>query len=313
MRKVSIIITTHSRPHLLPRAIESARLSGRDIEIVVVDDASTDGTRELCGAVPGIRYVRVEHNRRVAGARNIGLAASAGEYVSFLDDDDERLPDSVDRQVECLEAEPRAGMIYGQALVVDQRGAPTRRLYPLSCPQGDIFWALLGQNFIPCGSVVFRRSCLRRVGLLDEAVPGVDDWDLWVRVAECFPVIAVERPVLKWRQSSPGSGQGSSAAAELVRLSVRQFRARWMRLGRAARAPDDLRRKAWRTFSSGMASHLVCEAARAQAEGHSLHAAGNLFTALCLLPLAVLRLPFDGPRTRALLNRVGSIRGTKAV
>src|ERR1700750_2842420 len=152
MHRVSIIITTHNRPRILPRAVESARLSGRDPEIVVVDDASTDETGEVCRSLQGIRYIRLERNQGMASARNVGLRASSGELISFLDDDDERLPGSLDMQVERLEAEPRAAMIYGQALIVGGSGAASQRLYPEHCPRGDIFWELLGQNFIPCGS-----------------------------------------------------------------------------------------------------------------------------------------------------------------
>jgi hypothetical protein len=92
MQRVSIIITTHNRPRLLSRAVASARLSGRDPEIVVVDDASTDETGEVCRSLPDISYIRVDHQQGVACARNLGLKASSGEFISFLDDDDERLP-----------------------------------------------------------------------------------------------------------------------------------------------------------------------------------------------------------------------------
>lgn len=306
MQRVSIIITTHNRPRLLSRAVASARLSGRDTEIVVVDDASTDETVEVCRSLPGICYIRVERNQGVACARNVGLQASSGKYISFLDDDDERLPGSLDMQVERLEAEPRAGMIYGQALIDDGGGAAAQRLYPRHCPRGDVFWELLGQNFIPCGSAVFRRSCLARVGLLDERVPGIDDWDLWIRMAEHFNVIAAEQPVFSWRRSAPGSGQGSSSGARMVRMAVRQFRERWMCLGRAAQAPRSARRAAWYAFSGGMARHLVWEAVRAQAAGRTRQAAENIFTGLRLLPSAMLRVPFDRGRARRAL---GLLRG----
>ena len=306
MHRVSIIITTHNRPRLLSRAVASARLSGRDPEIVVVDDASTDETGEACRSLQGIRYIRVERRQGVACARNVGLQASSCEFISFLDDDDERLPGSLDMQVECLEAEPRAGMIYGQALIVGVGGAAAQRLYPKHCPRGDIFWELLEQNFIPCGSAVFRRSCLMRVGLLDERVPGIDDWDLWLRMAEHFNVTATERPVYSWRRSAPGSGQGSSSGARMVRMAVRQFRERWMRLDRAAQAPRGARRAARHAFSEGMARHLVWEAVRAQAAGRTRQAAGNIFTGLRLLPSAMLRVPFDRRRARAAL---GLLRG----
>jgi len=210
MIKASIIITTHHRPHLLPRAVESARAAGTGVEIVVVDDASTDETAEVCKNLAGINYVRVEHNQKVAGARNVGLVASHGEYLSFLDDDDTRLPHSLDRQIDLFEQTPGAGLIYGQA-IVESGGTLPSRSYPAECPQGDIFWKLLSRNFIPCGSVVFRRSCLSRVGLLDDRIPGLDDWDLWVRIAEIFPVIAIETPVTVWQRSSPAASLSSSA------------------------------------------------------------------------------------------------------
>lgn len=307
MQRVSIIITTHNRPRLLPRAVESARLSGGDTEIVVVDDASTDETVEVCRSLQGIRYIRVERRKGVACARNVGLRASSCEYISFLDDDDERLPGSLDMQVERLEAEPRAALIYGQALIVGDGAADAQRLYPKHCPRGDIFWELLGQNFIPCGSAVFRRSSLMSVGLLDEKVPGIDDWDLWLRMAERFNVTAVEQPVYSWRRSAPGSGQGSSSGARMVRMAVRQFRERWMRLDRAALAPRSTRRAAWRAFSEGMARHLFWEAARAQTTGRTRQAAENMLAGLRLLPSAMLRVPFDRRRARAAF---GLLRGS---
>src|SRR4051794_24382893 len=112
MPKATIIITTHHRPHLLPRAVESALCAGTDVEVVVVDDASTDETARVCESLQDVRYVRVERNQGVAGARNIGILASSGQYISFLDDDDVRLAHSLDAQVEALEAAKEAGMIY---------------------------------------------------------------------------------------------------------------------------------------------------------------------------------------------------------
>jgi glycosyltransferase involved in cell wall biosynthesis len=203
MTRASIIITTHERPQSLRRAAESARRAGTSVEVIVVDDASTDETESVCGDLPWIKYVRVERNQGVAGARNVGLLASCGEYVTFLDDDDLRLPGSLDRQLELLEADEQAGLIYGQALCVDQAGRPTTQIYPRACLEGDVFWSLLAQNFIPCGSAVFRRACLDRVGLLDDSVSGLDDWDLWIRIAELYPIVALKEPVIQWRRSTP--------------------------------------------------------------------------------------------------------------
>src|SRR3712207_6699120 len=111
MPSVSVIIPTHGRPRLLPRAVESARRAGRDVEVIVVDDASTDETAEVCRGLEGVRYVRLERNQGVAGARNVGLLVSTADYVAFLDDDDLRLPGSLDRQRAVLEARPAAGFV----------------------------------------------------------------------------------------------------------------------------------------------------------------------------------------------------------
>lgn len=290
MPRTSIIIATHSRPQLLPKAIESARAAGTDIEVVVVDDASSDETAKVCRSLSGINYVRLDRNQRVAGARNVGLVASRGEYLTFLDDDDTRLPGSLDAQVEALAREPKAGMIYGQAIRGDEQGKAAHLSDPATCPQGDIFWKLLGRNFIPCGSALFRRSCLSSVGLLDDSVPGVDDWDLWVRIAEIYPIMSLEIPVIIWRRSTPASGQGTSQAAELVSLSVRQFRNCWMNLPRARTASKRARRAVWRAFSENMAEHLLWESARAlrcRRPGQSLR---DLSILPRLSPISLMRI-----------------------
>jgi hypothetical protein len=304
MPLTSIIITTHSRPRLLPRAVESARAAGTNVEVIVVDDASTDETGDVCRTLADVKYVRVERNRHVAGARNVGLLASRGEYVTFLDDDDLRLPDSVDEQVELLEADRQAGMVYGQAICGDQQGAPTSHVYAHVYPQGDVFWKLLSRNFIPCGSAVFRRTCLHRVGLLDEELSGIDDWDLWVRIAELYRIIALPKSVMIWRRSTPVSGQGSSRAAHVASQSVRQFQQGWMKLPRAAAASPETRREAWRQFSTNVAAHLVWEALRSLRYGDVAQATRNTFAVLRLCPLSAVRLA-RGRNVLALLRTLG--------
>jgi glycosyltransferase involved in cell wall biosynthesis len=289
MSKVSIIITTHNRPHLLPRAVDSARASGNEVEIVVVDDASSDETASVCRSLSGINYVRVDRNQGVAGARNLGLVASRGEFVSFLDDDDQRLPNSVDKQIAALEKNPGAALIYGQAVPEDASG--TRHSpYPADCPQGDVFWQLLTRNFIPCGSAVFRRECLSRVGLLDDSISGIDDWDLWVRIAEIFSIAAVEEPVMIWRQSTRTSSQGSSRTVDLIEQGRRRFREHWLKLPRVQSAAQNERREAWRSFSNNVSEHLVWEVFSALGRFELGYAGKSTLTALRLHPRALLGL-----------------------
>ncbi len=290
MPRASIIIATHSRPELLRRAVTSAQSASRDVEVVVVDDASTDHTAEVCRALPGIKYMRLERNQRVAGARNVGLVASTGQFISFLDDDDTRLPQSLDAQIELLEKNTDAPLAYGQAFYSDADGQITGDAYPSECPQGEIFWELVTRNFIPCGSAVFRRSVITRLGLLDDTVPGIDDWDMWVRIAELYPIIARAQPVVTWRQSHPRSAQGTSDAAKLISDSTRKFKSSWMRLPKAVTAAREVRRTAWRKFSENMLEHALWQTARSGASGKTLQALKNLAATPQLDPSAIVRV-----------------------
>lgn len=303
MHKVSVIIATYNRPRLLPRAVESARGAGRDVEVVVVDDASTEETAEACLAFPDVRYLRVERNQGLGGARNLGILASSGEYITFLDDDDVRLPGSLDVQVEALKAAPEAGFVYGQAFFGDQEGSATNHLFPSPCPQGDIFWELLERNFIACASAVFRRSCLYRIGLPGSTIPGIEDWDLWVRLSELYPVVAVERPVVIYRRATADSGQFTSDAAGMARRIAAAHRERWLTLPRAMNAPPARRQAARRQFSRNMANHLIWEAGRSLKGGHVMVARKNLLAALRLHPLGVAHRATRPSNLRFLLAR----------
>ncbi|HEX5703197.1 MAG TPA: glycosyltransferase family 2 protein [Pyrinomonadaceae bacterium] len=262
MARASVIIATRNRPHLVTRAVQSAALSGSDLEIVVVDDGSSEETGRLCRDLRGVKYVRLEKNIGTGGARNAGIRAATSDYLSFLDDDDVRLAQTLDRQIEILDHEPAVALVYGQALVDSDGTVQNGKPYPAACPQGDVFLELLTQNFIPSGSVLFRRSCLDTSGLLNEKISGIEDWDLWVRIAEHHPVRALDAPVMVWRRSQPGSAQLTSRADRVVALSVQQFQ-RWMDLPRAAAASSEVRRQVWEKFCVNMAEHLIYESIRA--------------------------------------------------
>jgi len=289
MASVSVIIPTFNRPRLLPRSVESALRAGPDVEVIVADDASCDETASVCKTLRDIKYVRLDSNHGVAGARNAGLRASTGEYLSFLDDDDLRLPNSIDAQVNLLEAQPDAGMIYGRALYGDEQCLPKGGSYPDECPQGDIFWQVMQWNFVPCLTVIFRRACLERVGLLDESAAGVDDWDLWVRIAELYPVLATEQAVAIWRQPTATSGQFSFRAERMHRRARRLHRDKWLRLPRSMEAHDEHRSQASRAFADRATQQMFWEAVSRFKAGRSLDSIRLAFEMARLYPLTVVR------------------------
>ena len=309
MPTVSVIIATRNRASLLPRAVESARLAAAGVgaEVVVVDDASTDETGEVCRRL-GVRALRA---RRLgpSGARNVGLAASAAEYVSFLDDDDTRLPGSLDAQVAALAARPDAGLAYGRALYGDAEGRPAGGSYPDECPQGDVFWELMRRNFIPCPTVLFRRECLLRVGLLDEDAPGIEDWDLWVRIAEQYPVISDGRALAVWRRPTLTSGQFTSRPERLHRLARRLHREKWLRLPRAAAAGREERRQAADAFADGEAQALVWEAAEGLKAGSPAAFARVALAGARMYPVSFAGKALAAAVSRGARRKAGTSRG----
>lgn len=289
MPGVSIIIPTHNRPHLLPRAVASARAAGADVEIIVVDDASTDETAAVCGKLAGIKYIRLDRNQGVAGARNVGILASSAEFIAFLDDDDLRLPGSLDLQTVALAANPKAGFVCGAMLIADQDDQLTGEISVAREPGGDVFWQLLELDFpvMPL-CVVIRKECFLRVGLLNSRLHGIDDWDILVRIAELYPVVVIAQPVGRYRRPTPRSGQGSSAqAAQLTRAIEHQLRLFNLPRVQAVAKPE--RQATRRRTVNRVADTLLWNAWQRLPERAFAFAAANILAALRLNPVRVLR------------------------
>jgi glycosyltransferase involved in cell wall biosynthesis len=289
MPAVSIIIATHARPHLLPRALNSAHAAGTNVEVIVVDDASTDETAEVCRDLGDIKYIRLDRNQGVAGARNIGLLHSEGEYITFLDDDDLRLPGSLDAQAAALDANPEVGFVCGAMIMADQNYQATGEVIGPRQSSGDVFWDILEFDFPIMGlSALIRKECFLNAGLLKRRLGGIDDWDIFVRIAELYPVITNQTPVGIYRQPTPNSGQGSSARAAQLR-SVARHQQRLLKLPRAMAAPPGKRRMIRRRTINRIADTLLWNAARLLPYGELRQVCANISVALQLNPLRAVR------------------------
>jgi glycosyltransferase involved in cell wall biosynthesis len=284
MPSVSVIIPTCNRAAFLPRAVQSAKEAGSNLEIIVVDDGSTDETPAVCRQLSGIRYIRLPQNVGLAGARNAGILASAAEFVAFLDDDDLRLRDSLDSQVRALDASPSAAFCYGQVMIADPlRQLPTGEILPQRCPSGDIFWELLEQNFIPVLSVVARRKALIECQMFSDE-KRVEDWELWLRMTESRPVVAVQEPVALYRRANSSSGQLSSDFTKMHQY-IRSVHESALKRPRAATVSSSQRRRARRRFVNGLYRSLLYEATAALASGDRRTARGISREAVQLRPL----------------------------
>lgn len=286
---VSIIIPTHNRPQLLPRAVESARAAGDNVEIVVVDDASCDSTSDVCKNLAGITYIRLERNQGVAGARNVGIVASSADKIAFLDDDDLRLPGSLKVQASRLNENPEAGMIFGGMLMANHDYQPTAEV-AIGKPNGrDPFWELLELSFpvMPLG-VMIRKECFQRVGLLNRHIPGIDDWDIFVRIAEVYPVKVMEEAVGIYRKPKPSSAQGSSSqSSQLIRALNHQ--PALFKLPRVRALPTRELRELRKRTVNRVADTLLMNALKQLPEKEYRFVYANVLTALRLNPLRVAR------------------------
>ncbi len=185
--QVGVVIPTYNRAGYVAQAIQSAldqELPGGSVEVVVVDDGSTDDTADVAARFGSrVRYLRQE-NRREGAARNNGARLTSAPYLAFLDSDDYYLPGKLATDVRRLQQPDRPALVYSRARTVDPAGREigTRAL---PTPEGDVFWALARESFIPLSTTIVRADAFRACNgfVEDPALSGTADWELWMRLA----------------------------------------------------------------------------------------------------------------------------------
>lgn len=204
MAKVSVIIPAYNYAGYLPEAIESVlNQTFRDFELLVVDDGSTDNTREVMRAFlhdPKARYVYQE-NQGLAAARNAGIRNTNGEFVAFLDADDVWLEQKLEKQVEIMDSKPEVGLVYTDIYFIDGEGKILTDRQWARRRKKTMFEDLLFSNVITgsASSSLIRRECLDRVGLFDESFKSLEDLDLWLRIARHYEFERVDERLTKIR------------------------------------------------------------------------------------------------------------------
>lgn len=193
---VSVVIPTYDRPEMLKRAIQSVRnQTYPSIELVVVDGPSSVPASEVVAdfdeMFTSIQCVRNETKEGVTTARNTGLELATGEYIAFLDDDDQWAAGKIEAQVERFEREgEEVGLVYTGVRQLDANGQTTAT--KSHKVEGDIFAKLLSGNFIgTMSAIMVRGDVIDAIGRFDEELPVWEDWDLYLRIAEKFEVSSV--------------------------------------------------------------------------------------------------------------------------
>ena len=215
--KVSIIIPAYNREHTISRSIQSALMQTfQDFEIIVVDDGSTDQSEHIVESFRDsrIHYLKHERNLGEAAARNTGIKAARGEYLAFLDSDDEWLPGKLSQQIASLEDPSTSGDMScsGFFLVID--GIEYEYSHPSStCWVKRLHWIC---DLSPGTTLVIRRECCSTVGLLDEQFVRHTDWDWMLRLLRAYTLSVVEEPLARIYR-------GPLPPAEAVELSTHRL------------------------------------------------------------------------------------------
>jgi glycosyltransferase involved in cell wall biosynthesis len=207
MPRISVVITSYNAVGLIAETLRSVLdQTYRDLEIVVVDGGSTDGTIDLVSRYPPpVRLISGTRLSKSAG-RNVGIRATEGEYIALVDADDLWRQDKLKRQMDVFAAQPDIGWVYSDCEMFDGQTSANlglwsdrNRLYA-----GDILKPLFRNNFVASPTPVFHRSVFEKVGGFDEALARYEpeDADMWLRAAAEFPVGIVREPLARFRRHS---------------------------------------------------------------------------------------------------------------
>ncbi|MBV9080300.1 MAG: glycosyltransferase family 2 protein, partial [Elusimicrobia bacterium] len=207
--KVSVVVSCYNYGGYLASAVQSALAQTYpNIEVVIVDDGSTDDTPEVVkwlSTDPRVVSVR-QSNQGQAAAKNAGILRSGGDFIAFLDADDRWTREKLEKQMP-LFANPAVGVVYSLKRPLSPDGKPLERyatdaaLHPR---RGRVCGELFIDNFVPFSSAVVRRSVFDRIGTMDTGLSMGIDWDLWLRASLHYEFDYVNEPLLEYREGHAG-------------------------------------------------------------------------------------------------------------
>jgi glycosyltransferase involved in cell wall biosynthesis len=221
---VSVILPSFNYAQYLQFAVQGV-LSQKysDLELIIVDDCSGDGSREIAEEWKRLddRVVTIFHtkNRGLACTRNTGLKASSGKFIALCDSDDIWLPNKLEIQLEHFRCNEQVGIVHSEASIIDGAGALTGQrfssLFHLKnqVTSGNLFSELCRRNFLCVPSVILRREALEYAGGFDECLRSLEDWVCWTKVSRKYLFKYVEEPLVQYRMHGASLSHNSKGMA----------------------------------------------------------------------------------------------------
>jgi len=193
---ISVIIPTYNRKHSLPRALDSVLYQSlTSLEIIVIDDGSTDETSGwIESEYPSVKLIR-QSNSGVSSARNTGIKRANGEWIALLDSDDEWLPKKLEKQFQSLMENPDYLFCHTNEIWI-RKGVRVNQGKKHQKYGGMIFEKCLDMCRISPSSSLFHKSILEEVGIFDESLKVCEDYDLWLRITAKYPVLFLDEPMI---------------------------------------------------------------------------------------------------------------------
>lgn len=252
---VSIIVPCYNAGRFLAESLRSTmEQTLPPLEVIVVDDGSTDAGFEIASSFPGVRCVR-QTNQGVSVARNRGLQEARGEFVLFQDADDRLLPDAVEIGVGALRERPEAAFAYGFSRMIDEQGQVregevngrpvdgARRV-----DNASYATLLAGSGVVPSGAAFFRRSAVEAVGGYMPGLRRAQDHELYLRLARRFPIHCHNQIVVEYRNHSGNTTHISAAAMLKSVYQIMNWQEGWVRGHPELEAAVQRGRKHWATI-----------------------------------------------------------------
>ena len=274
---VSVVIPTYNRAHVLNRAIESVLAQTySNFELIIVDDASTDNTIELVDQFQDDRIVLMKHknNQHAAAARNTGMQVARGQYIAFLDSDDEWIEEKLAKQINLMESLGDAyGAVHSSASIY--KDGSNHAIYSRAEGEGAALKPyIVGDFVIWTPTVLFRRECLGVVGLMDTSLQRSQDRDFYIRLLKHYQIAKIDEALASIHLTTSKSISNIALASRITLLQKHE---------------DTLLQLGWTVRRKAFSRQWLLQAEEFAVEGKKKEGLRYFLKALCLWPFGPLR------------------------